>query len=83
MGGVETFVILPVATFYFAIVSRDKGADDFVADPVCFQMFLEKDGLFFVCVFWFGDLNITHNEAISAFFILTCNTSIVILQMNQ
>lgn len=32
-----------------------------------------------MCVFWFGDLNITHNEAISAFFILTCNTSIVIL----
>ena len=49
MGGIEAFVILPVATFYFAIVSWGKGTDDFVADPVCFQMFLEKGRLFSVC----------------------------------
>ena len=49
MGGIEAFVILPMATFYFAIVSWGKGTDDFVADPVCFQMFLEK-GRLSLCV---------------------------------
>ena len=45
MGCIETLVILSVAAFHLPVMPWGKGADDFVADPVHFQAFLEKSGL--------------------------------------
>lgn len=42
MGCIETLVILSVAAFHLPVMPWGKGADDFVADPVHFQAFLEK-----------------------------------------
>lgn len=46
MGRIETLIILPVASFHLPVVAWGKGADEFVADPVEFQMFLEQGRLF-------------------------------------
>ena len=45
MGCVETLIILSVAAFHFPVMPWGKWTDDFVADPVHFQAFLEKSGL--------------------------------------
>lgn len=45
MGCIETLIILSVATFHLPVMPWGKGTDDFVADPVHFQVFLEKSGL--------------------------------------
>lgn len=34
-----------MAAFYLPVMPWGKGTDDFVADPVYFQVFLEKSGL--------------------------------------
>ena len=46
MGGIESFIVLPVAAFHLSIVPGSKWPDDFVADPMHFQVFLEESGLF-------------------------------------
>ena len=46
VGGIEPFIVLPVAAFYLSIMPGSKGPDDFVADPMHFQVFLEESGLF-------------------------------------
>ena len=46
MGCVEPFIVLPVAAFHLPIVTGSLGPNDFVADPVHFQVFLEKGGFF-------------------------------------
>lgn len=46
MGCVEPLIVLPVAALHFPIVTWSEGTDDFVADPVHFQVFLEKGGFF-------------------------------------
>lgn len=43
---VKTLIIFPVAVFHFPIVPGSKGQDDFVTNPMQFQMFLEEGGLF-------------------------------------
>lgn len=45
MGCVEAFVVLPVAAFHLPVMSRRIGTDQFVPDPVLFQMHLKKSGL--------------------------------------
>ena len=45
MGRIEALIILSVAAFHLPIMPWGKGPDDFVADPVYFQTFLEKSGL--------------------------------------
>ena len=46
VGRIEPLIILPVASFHLPVVAWGKGADEFVADPVEFQMFLEQGRLF-------------------------------------
>ena len=46
MGGIESFIVLPVAAFHLSIVPGSKWPDDFMADPMHFQVFLEESGLF-------------------------------------
>lgn len=49
MGGVEPLVVFPVAAFHLAVMSRRIRADQFVPDPVLFQMHLKKGGLVLMC----------------------------------
>ena len=46
MSSVEPLVVPTVAVFYLAVVPRCEGPDNFVANPMYFQMFLEKGRLF-------------------------------------
>ena len=48
MGCIETLIILPVAAFHLPVMTGGKGTDEFVADPMEFQMFLEQGRLFLV-----------------------------------
>lgn len=48
MRCVKTLIILPMTAFHLPIVPRRKRPDDFVADPVHFQMLLEESGFFSV-----------------------------------
>ena len=48
MRRVKTLMILPVAAFHLLIMPRRKRPDDFVADPVHFQVLLEEGGFFSV-----------------------------------
>lgn len=48
MRRVKALVILPVAAFHLPIVPWRKRPDDFVADPVHFQVLLEESGFFSV-----------------------------------
>lgn len=42
MGCIEPLIVLPVAALHLSIVARSKGADDFVADAMQFQVFLKE-----------------------------------------
>ena len=46
MCGIEPFIVLPVAAFYLPVVPGCIGTNDFVTNPVHFQVFLEESGLF-------------------------------------
>ena len=48
MGGIETFVILPVAAFHFAVMSGRIWTNQLVPDAVALQMCLEERRLVFV-----------------------------------
>ena len=43
---VETFLVFSMAAFHLSIVPGSKWPDDFVADPMHFQVSLEESGLF-------------------------------------
>ncbi len=45
MCGIEPFIILSVAAFYFTIILGSKEPDQLVVDPVAFQVHLEQGGL--------------------------------------
>ncbi len=42
VGGIETFLVLAVAAFHFAIMSGRVGTDEFVTDAQISSRFLEK-----------------------------------------
>ena len=46
MGCIEALIILSVAAFYLSVMPWGKRPDDFIADPMQFQVFPEKSGLF-------------------------------------
>ncbi len=48
MGGIETLIVLPVASLYFAVVPRCIRADQFMPDPVLLQMDLKQGGFILV-----------------------------------
>ena len=45
MGCIKALIILSVTAFHLPIMPWGKGTDDFVADSVHLQVFLEKSGL--------------------------------------
>ena len=46
VGRMEPLVVLSMAAFYLAVVPRCEGPDNFLANPMHLQMFLEKSRLF-------------------------------------
>lgn len=42
MGGIEAFVIFPMAAFHFAVISGRIGSDQPVPDAAAFQMRLKE-----------------------------------------
>lgn len=45
MDRIETLIILPMAAFHLSVMPWSKRTNDFVTDPVHFQMFLEMHRL--------------------------------------
>lgn len=46
MCRIEVLIVLLVAAFHLPIMPGSKGTDDFVADPVHFQVLLKESRLF-------------------------------------
>ena len=45
MGGIKAFVVIPIAAFYFSVMSWAIRADELVGDPVLLQMLLKQGSL--------------------------------------